>query len=83
MCPELVSSHVDSPTSQAYLSRALRDRLGLHVLALDWSTIQSDGAIRREKNKKKMSTDVRGIDDRNKRYPEHMENPSIDSAYVV
>lgn len=33
---------------QAYLSRAMRDQLGLHVLALDWSDVQSKGAARRE-----------------------------------
>ncbi|KAI0088562.1 methyltransferase domain-containing protein [Irpex rosettiformis] len=46
---------VDVGAGQAYLSRALRDSLGLHVLALDWSDIQSDGAKRREKSKKKVS----------------------------
>ena len=37
------------------MSRALRDKLGLHVLALDWSHIQSEGAQRREKVKEKVS----------------------------
>lgn len=37
------------------MSRALRDELGLHVLALDWSNIQSEGAKRREESKKKVS----------------------------
>lgn len=30
------------------MSRALRDNLGLHVLALDWSDVQSKGAARRD-----------------------------------
>ena len=33
----------------------MRDDLGLHVLALDWSDVQSEGAKRREKSKKKVS----------------------------
>lgn len=33
----------------------MRDELGLHVLALDWSPVQSEGAIRREKIAKKSS----------------------------
>ncbi|KAF9811114.1 hypothetical protein IEO21_06663 [Rhodonia placenta] len=33
---------------QAYLSRSLRDKIGLNVLALDWSDVQSQGAVRRE-----------------------------------
>ena len=37
---------------QAYLSRKLRDDLGLHVLALDSNTIQSRGAARRELSRK-------------------------------
>ncbi|KAI0629890.1 hypothetical protein C8Q77DRAFT_1234510 [Trametes polyzona] len=32
----------------AYLSRSLRDRFGLHVLALDFSDIQSQGAAKRD-----------------------------------
>ncbi|KAH9933277.1 hypothetical protein B0H21DRAFT_760249 [Amylocystis lapponica] len=40
---------------QAYLSRKLRDDLGLHVLALDWSDIQSKGAARKESHNHKAS----------------------------
>ncbi|KAI0078227.1 hypothetical protein K474DRAFT_1771164 [Panus rudis PR-1116 ss-1] len=43
-----VSHVVDVGAGQAYLSRALRDELGLHVLALDWSEVQSHGAMRRD-----------------------------------
>ncbi|KAH9922652.1 methyltransferase domain-containing protein [Fomitopsis serialis] len=48
--PQLASvKHaVDVGAGQAYLSRAMRDKLGLHVLALDWSDVQSKGAVRRE-----------------------------------
>ncbi|TFY57015.1 hypothetical protein EVJ58_g7281 [Rhodofomes roseus] len=48
--PELASLRhaVDVGAGQAYLSRAMRDELGLHVLALDWSDVQSKGAARRE-----------------------------------
>lgn len=46
----LHSMHVLTPLpSQAYLSRSLRDGLGLHVLALDWSDVQTKGAARKEK----------------------------------
>ncbi|PCH40342.1 hypothetical protein WOLCODRAFT_98736 [Wolfiporia cocos MD-104 SS10] len=34
--------------STAYLSRNLRDELGLHVLALDWSDVQTQGAARKD-----------------------------------
>ncbi|KAI0689247.1 methyltransferase domain-containing protein, partial [Cytidiella melzeri] len=50
-----ISHAVDVGAGQAYLSRALRDDLGLHVLALDWSTVQSNGASRREGSSKKVS----------------------------
>ncbi|EPS98662.1 hypothetical protein FOMPIDRAFT_1051305, partial [Fomitopsis schrenkii] len=48
--PEIVKIEhaVDVGAGQAYLSRAMRDRLGLDVLALDWSDVQSKGAARRE-----------------------------------
>lgn len=36
---------------QGYLSRELRDQLHLHVLALDWSDVQTQGAARREASK--------------------------------
>ncbi|EED78309.1 predicted protein [Postia placenta Mad-698-R] len=39
---------VDVGAGQAYLSRSLRDKIGLNVLALDWSDVQSQGAVRRE-----------------------------------
>ncbi|KAI0689417.1 methyltransferase domain-containing protein [Cerioporus squamosus] len=42
---------VDIGAGQAYLSRSLRDRLGLHVLALDWSDIQTQGAARKDASK--------------------------------
>ncbi|KAH9849506.1 methyltransferase domain-containing protein [Lenzites betulinus] len=47
---------VDVGAGQAYLSRALRDRLGQHVLALDFSDVQSQGAAKRDaaKPKRKM-----------------------------
>lgn len=54
--------HVKLTYYQAYLSRALRDKLGLHVLALDWSHIQSEGAQRREKVKEKVSKSKRTED---------------------
>ncbi|KAI0785180.1 methyltransferase domain-containing protein [Abortiporus biennis] len=49
---------VDIGAGQAYLSRALRDDLGLHVLALDWSEVQSKGAARRENLKKSASKNI-------------------------
>ncbi|KZT67082.1 hypothetical protein DAEQUDRAFT_673865 [Daedalea quercina L-15889] len=53
---------VDIGAGQAYLSRAIRDELGLHVLALDWSDVQSKGAARREtighKKRKKVPDDL-------------------------
>ncbi|OSD02416.1 hypothetical protein PYCCODRAFT_1435416 [Trametes coccinea BRFM310] len=39
---------VDVGAGQGYLSRALRDELGLHVLALDYSDIQTQGAAKRD-----------------------------------
>ncbi|RPD54680.1 hypothetical protein L227DRAFT_482771, partial [Lentinus tigrinus ALCF2SS1-6] len=42
---------VDIGAGQAYLSRNLRDRLGVHVLALDWSDIQTQGAARKDASK--------------------------------
>ncbi|KAI9064648.1 hypothetical protein FKP32DRAFT_1591271 [Trametes sanguinea] len=39
---------VDVGAGQGYLSRALRDQLGLHVLALDYSDIQTQGAAKRD-----------------------------------
>ncbi|KAI0770455.1 methyltransferase domain-containing protein [Fomes fomentarius] len=39
---------VDIGAGQAYLSRMLRDNLGMHVLALDWSEIQIQGAARKD-----------------------------------
>lgn len=53
-CPWIIplilspNSLADPFAKQAYLSRAMRDQLGLHVLALDWSDVQSKGASRRE-----------------------------------
>ncbi|EMD39703.1 hypothetical protein CERSUDRAFT_92196 [Gelatoporia subvermispora B] len=43
---------VDVGAGQAYLSRALRDDLALHVLALDWSDVQSAGAARKDAQQK-------------------------------
>ncbi|KAM5533123.1 hypothetical protein V8D89_013171 [Ganoderma adspersum] len=42
---------VDIGAGQGYLSRELRDQLHLHVLALDWSDVQTQGAARREGSK--------------------------------
>lgn len=42
-----------TPCAQAYLSRALRDDLGVHVLALDWSDVQTNGAKKREEKPNK------------------------------
>ncbi|KAI0350340.1 hypothetical protein OH77DRAFT_1463847 [Trametes cingulata] len=39
---------VDVGAGQAYLSRVLRDRFGLHVLALDFSDVQTQGAAKRD-----------------------------------
>ncbi|KAJ3552267.1 hypothetical protein NM688_g4241 [Phlebia brevispora] len=39
---------VDIGAGQAYVTRALRDKLGLEVLAVDWSPVQAEGAARRE-----------------------------------
>ncbi|GJE91811.1 methyltransferase domain-containing protein [Phanerochaete sordida] len=41
---------VDVGAGQAYLSRALRDDCNLRVLAVDWSSVQEEGAARREKD---------------------------------
>ncbi|CAL1713441.1 unnamed protein product [Somion occarium] len=51
--PESRPQHAaDIGAGQAYLSRSLRDELGLHVLALDFSQVQSHGAARREQASK-------------------------------
>ncbi|TBU45842.1 methyltransferase domain-containing protein [Dichomitus squalens] len=42
---------VDIGAGQAYVSRMLRDRLNLHVLALDWSEVQKRGASRKDASK--------------------------------
>ncbi|CDO74570.1 hypothetical protein BN946_scf184771.g6 [Trametes cinnabarina] len=39
---------VDVGAGQGYLSRALRDDCGLHVLALDYSYVQTQGAAKRD-----------------------------------
>ncbi|KAI0655490.1 methyltransferase domain-containing protein [Cubamyces menziesii] len=44
---------VDVGAGQAYLSRTLRDRLGSHVLALDFSEVQTQGAAKRDDAVKK------------------------------
>ncbi|KAI0325051.1 hypothetical protein GY45DRAFT_1287903, partial [Cubamyces sp. BRFM 1775] len=44
---------VDVGAGQAYLSRMLRDRLGSHVLALDFSEVQTQGAAKRDGAEKK------------------------------
>ncbi|KAI0643075.1 methyltransferase domain-containing protein [Trametes meyenii] len=47
-------NHVaDVGAGQAYLSRMLRDTLGLHVLALDSSDVQTQGAAKRDAPKSK------------------------------
>ncbi|KAI0930834.1 hypothetical protein AcV7_004911 [Taiwanofungus camphoratus] len=45
---EHVKHVVDVGAGQAYLSRSLRDKLGLHVLALDWNEVQEKGAARKD-----------------------------------
>ena len=44
-----VGSLILNLCSQGYVSRAIRDELGVNILALDWSTVQSQGAARRDK----------------------------------
>ncbi|KAI0823298.1 methyltransferase domain-containing protein [Trametes gibbosa] len=44
---------VDVGAGQAYLSRALRDRLSQHILALDFSDVQTLGAAKRDAAKVK------------------------------
>ncbi|TFK86276.1 hypothetical protein K466DRAFT_524428, partial [Polyporus arcularius HHB13444] len=53
---------VDIGAGQAYLSRNLRDSLGLHVLALDWSDVQTQGAARKDASAGKSSRKSRSKD---------------------
>ncbi|KAF7799383.1 hypothetical protein EIP86_010615 [Pleurotus ostreatoroseus] len=52
--PYMSHSAVDGTSSTnldvrvAYVTRALRDELGLDILAVDWSLVQTEGAARRE-----------------------------------
>ncbi|KAI0671036.1 methyltransferase domain-containing protein [Trametes maxima] len=48
-----VNYAVDVGAGQAYLSRMLRDTLGLHILALDFSDVQTQGAAKRDAPKGK------------------------------
>ncbi|KAK7676371.1 hypothetical protein QCA50_020675 [Cerrena zonata] len=57
---ELKPRHVvDIGAGQAYLSRNLRDELGLHVLALDFSEVQTHGAARREESNKRSTKQLK------------------------
>ncbi|OCH91132.1 hypothetical protein OBBRIDRAFT_550108 [Obba rivulosa] len=52
---DVIRHAVDIGAGQAYLSRKLRDDLGLHVLALDWSDVQTQGAARKDASAQKRS----------------------------
>ncbi|EKM49629.1 uncharacterized protein PHACADRAFT_106493 [Phanerochaete carnosa HHB-10118-sp] len=49
----IVRHAVDVGAGQAYLSRALRDDCNISVLAVDWSSVQEEGAARREQDAKR------------------------------
>ncbi|KAI0768972.1 methyltransferase domain-containing protein [Trametes elegans] len=51
---------VDVGAGQAYLSRMLRDRHGLHVLALDYSDVQTQGAAKRDAPKRQRASRSNG-----------------------
>ncbi|TCD62344.1 hypothetical protein EIP91_007042 [Steccherinum ochraceum] len=53
---KLVHRAIDIGAGQAYLSRALRDRLHFDVLALDWSDVQYRGAVKKENPKGRKRT---------------------------
>ncbi len=58
-----MKSRADGSLKQAYLSRTLRDSLGLHVLALDFSDVQTQGAAKRDATKPKRKVPSNGLVD--------------------
>ncbi|KAI0754664.1 methyltransferase domain-containing protein [Daedaleopsis nitida] len=72
---------VDIGAGQAYLSRALRDQLGLHVLALDWSDVQTRGAARKDAAKTGSRSKRAGTGNAQRSHPleetEHSEVVSV------
>ncbi|KAI0366944.1 hypothetical protein BV20DRAFT_971250 [Pilatotrama ljubarskyi] len=51
---------VDIGAGQGYLSRMLRDRFRLHILALDFSDVQAQGAAKREATRRKSKRPLKG-----------------------